>query len=253
MYCPKCGTAITEKLNYCRGCGFRLISVSQLLENDGQPVADTTAKSTDPLQLSRKELNVGAGLMYLGTLLALFVGVYFGGAHSKDGLDAMFALPSALIWYFITNAVLFASLLLGLRFSSRQKDRSLGATLMFIFSVLSSLLIAIPDLGIDISTVEQYGKAELVALTVSFTTILFLGQPLMQRLLRGLFNLFAAETPTPKATEMLTEARTAPLPPAQSQPADAFVPPDHDPYDVAPFVTEEPTRRLERNPQSLSQ
>lgn len=252
MFCPKCGAAIVEKLNYCRSCGFRLVAVAQLLESDGQPVEDSHAKPIDPLQLNRKDLNLGAGLMYLGTLLALFVGVYFGGAHTPGGLDAMFALPSAIIWYFLTNAAVFGALFLGLRFSSRQKDMSLGATLMFILSVLSGFAVAVPALGIEVDTVEMYGKAELITLTLSFVTVLFFGQPLMQRLLRGLFNLFAAETPTRKTSATMADTRPSALPPAQSEPVENFVRREAEPYEASSSVVEEPTRRLEQKTNPLS-
>lgn len=252
MFCPKCGTAISEKLNYCRSCGFRLVTITQLVENDGQPVEDPNAKPLDPLQLNRKDLNLGAGLMYLGTLLALFVGVFFGGAHSQDALDAMFALPSAIIWYFLTNAAVFGALFLGLRFSSRQKDMSLGATLMFMLSVLSSFVVAVPALGIEVDTVEMYGKAELVALTLSFVTVLFFGQPLLQRLLRGLFNLFAAETTTREASRTIVGTKKTALPPVQSESVETFVHRDAEPLEVASSVIEEPTRRLEPETKPLS-
>ncbi|HEX4946886.1 MAG TPA: zinc ribbon domain-containing protein [Blastocatellia bacterium] len=252
MFCPKCGTAISEKLNYCRSCGFRLSTITQLVENDGQPVEDPNAKPLDSLQLNRKDLNLGAGLMYFGTLLALFVGVFFGGAHSQDGLDAMFALPLAIIWYLLTNAAVFGALLLGLRFSSRQKDMSLGATLMFILSLLSSFVVAVPALGIEVDTVEMYGKAELVALTLSFVTALFFGQPLLQRLLRGLFNLFAAEATTRETSRTMVGTEKTALPPAQSEPVETFVKREAEPYKIVSSVTEEPTRRLEHEKKPLS-
>lgn len=248
MFCPKCGQQNSDAVRFCTRCGFRLVTVKQLLSEDGLPEKDHVEASANPLQLGRKNLNLGALLMYVGSLFALFVGVFYGGAHKGDSLDAFFALPSAIMWGFLTNAVVFAGLLVGIRFSKRQKDLGLGATLMFLLSLLANFAIPALELG-GVNSVESFGKAGLVALTASFVTVLFLGRPLMQWMLRGLFNLFAEEgsIQMPVATLANGQQGNAALPPMQSvvaAPAPAIgvttrqmVPTES--------VTEEATRMLE--------
>ena len=214
MFCPKCGQQNTETVRFCTRCGFRLVGVKQLLTTDGLASDEALPAAVEALQPRRKDLNLGALLMYLGALLALFVGVFYGGGDASDGIGAMFALPAAIMWTFMVNAAAFVLVLLGARFSKRQKDLSLGAMLMFVFSALANFAIPAFELG-GVETVAQYGKVELLALTVGLVTLLWVGQPLMQRLLRGLFNLFAEET-LPANSLVPPVAAPAALPPVQS-------------------------------------
>lgn len=214
MYCPKCGQQNAETVRFCTRCGFRLSAVNQLLVTNGLPADEALPAAVEAVQPRRKDLNLGALLMYLGSLLALFVGVFYGGGDASDGIGAMFALPAAIMWTFVVNAAAFVLVLLGARFSKRQKDLSLGAMLMFVFSALANFAIPAIELG-GVETVAQYGKAELLALTVGLVALLWVGQPLMQRLLRGLFNLFAEET-LPAQSLVPPVAAPAALPPVQS-------------------------------------
>jgi hypothetical protein len=96
------------------------------------------------------------------------------------------------LWSLLTNAVLFFVLLLCLRFSKRQKDLSLGALLMFLFSVLTNFAVPVLELN-NADTVQAFGKVSLGVLTAALALILVAGQPLMQLILRSLFNLFTEE------------------------------------------------------------
>ena len=217
MFCPKCGQQNTETVRFCTRCGFRLVAVKQLLADDGvlSPV------EPEVLHPRRKDLNLGALLMYFGSLLALFVGVFYGGGQEKGGMDALFALPAAVMWTSVVNAVMFVALLLGGRFSKRQKDLSLGAMLMFVFSMLATFTVPAFELG-GVDNVLKYGKAELLILTAGLAALFWIGQPLMQLLLRGLFNLFSADTAPAKPAFAPAPAQ-ATLPPVQSVPIDSSV------------------------------
>jgi len=238
MFCPKCGQQVFNQVRFCTGCGFRLTTVRQLL-GDGDESDE--AKSLDhPLRLRRKDLNLGAAAMYLGTLLALFVAVFYGGAHQQGSLEGLFAMSSAVIWDFLTNAAVLALLLVGFRFSTRQRDLSLGATLLFICSILTGF--AVPALNIvDLDSVAAFGTMKLVVVTTIFVLIQFLGQPLMQRLLRSIFNLFTEGSQPSKSIATLEKRSTpeASLPPAQSVP-------------VMPFITQGATTQEMKPPLSVS-
>ncbi len=247
MYCPKCGQQNTETVRYCTRCGFRLIAVKQLLTTDGLPGDEAQPAAVEALQPRRKDLNLGALLMYLGSLLALFVGIFYGAGQEKGGMDALFALPSAMIWSFMVNAVVFVVLLLGARFSKRQKDLSLGAMLMFVLSMLANFAVPAFELG-GVETVAQYGKAELLILTAGLAAFFWLGQPLLQRLLRGLFNLFAEEA-LPAKSVVAPVIAPAALPPAQSPVVELGVKAgvttsEMTPRAVSHSVTEESTQLL---------
>lgn len=253
MFCPKCGQQNTETVRFCTRCGFRLSAVKQLLTTDGLPGDEAQPAALEALQPRRKDLNLGALLMYLGSLFSLFVGVFYGGGHEPGGLDALFALPAAIMWTFMVNAAAFVLVLLGARFSKRQKDLSLGAMLMFVFSMLANFAIPAFELG-GVETVVQYGKAELLTLTVGLAALLWIGQPLMQRLLHGLFNLFAEESLPPKSSAKHVDAPVA-LPSAQSALAAPVVETDVKtgvttskmvPHAVGHSVTEASTQLLEK-------
>lgn len=249
MYCPKCGQQNTETVRFCTRCGFRLIAVKTLLTTDGLPADEASPTALEALQPRRKDLNLGALLMYLGSLFALFVGIFYGAGQEKGGIDALFALPAAIMWAFMVNAAAFVIVLLGARFSKRQKDLSLGAMLMFVFGTLANFAIPAFELG-GVETVVQYGKAELLVLTVGLAALLWIGQPLMQRLLHGLFNLFAEESLPPKA--LANQGRTeVALPPAQNSAVEVGIKAgattsEMVPRTVAHSVTEASTHLLEK-------
>ena len=213
MYCPKCGQQqISPTVRYCTRCGFALSGVSQLLALEGKPEASDGQGLGQLLSVRKKDLNVGATLMYLGTLFSLFVSVFYGGAHQGDSVGAMFAGFSALLWGLSTEAVVFAALLIGFRFSSRQRDLSVGATLMFLLGIMA--IVPVPAVLDQFENVASTGWTQLAASTVFFGVLLLFSQQIMQSLLRGIFNFFADEPSTTQPTLSPTTANA--LPPAHS-------------------------------------
>ena len=248
MYCPKCGQQASDKVSFCTGCGFRLITVKQLVTDDGLPESGQEKPSENPLLLRRKDLNLGALLMYAGALLSLFVAIFYGGARDGSIAD-VFSGISAVIWGFFANAVVFALLLFGFRFSSRQKDMSFGATLMFICSILANFFVPTllwNDSGMDFLFVTGY--MELLIVTVAFILILLLGQPLMQRLMQKLSDIFAEDRQSAESTARLKN-RTVDeirLPAGEPNVGVSNVKPDVNtaPMRQPSLVTEEETRLL---------
>jgi hypothetical protein len=247
MFCPKCGQQVPDQVRFCTRCGFRLTTVRQLLGSDEE--ADGANSPEHPLRPRRKDLRLGAAAMYLGALLALFVAVFYGGAHQQGSIEGLFAVASAVIWDFLTNAAALAALLIGFRFSARQRDLSLGATLLFLGSVLTNFVVPMLNV-VDINSVEAFGKIKLAAVTTIFILIQLFGQPMMHRLLQGLFNLFAEEgrPAKPIAIPGKGGALEAARPPAQGTPATPFVDQGAITEEMrpSPRVTEDPTRLLEK-------
>jgi hypothetical protein len=251
MFCPKCGQQVSDQVRFCTGCGLRLTAVKQLLSQDDE--ADGTSSPDHPLHLRRKDLNLGAAAMYLGSLFALFVAVFYGGAHQQGSIEGLFAISSAVVWDFLTNAAVLAALLVGFRFSTRQRDLSLGATLLFIGGVLTSF--AVPALNVvNLDSVEAFGTMKLIVVTMIFILIQLFGQSLMQRMLRGIFNLFAEQSQSSRSitTSEKESAAEALLPPGQSVPAKPFINQGATTKQMRrlPEVTADATQLLEKEPHS---
>jgi hypothetical protein len=191
MYCPKCGQQqALPTVRFCTRCGFPLVSVTQLLAEDDAAAAEN--RTAQKLQLRRPDLNLGAALMFLGALFSLFVSVYFGSRDEGGPFGNFFSFYASVIWGVISNAVIFAVLLLGFRFTARQRDLSMGATLMFLCSLLTSFLMPAAEI-FETTSLKTLWLAELAIETVCFVLLLFFAQGLLQRSMLLILKLFLAD------------------------------------------------------------
>jgi hypothetical protein len=114
MYCPKCGHEIQESVRFCSRCGFDLRQIKESLSSD---------PSAKLLPLRQMDINIGAALVLIGAIKALF----FGSAVGESDFGLVFLAAG------------FAVFLLISQLSSRFRGLSLGATLMFIGSLIALL------------------------------------------------------------------------------------------------------------------
>ncbi len=115
MHCPQCGQQpATDQIRYCTHCGFALGALRDFMNTGALPGS-----------VRQRDINLGAGLMMVGTIKSLL------GA-------AMFSLPIGGSSLLLTGAF-FGLLQLFFQLSPRQKGLSLGATLMFLSSVVALL------------------------------------------------------------------------------------------------------------------
>jgi hypothetical protein len=170
MYCPKCSQQIaSEELRFCSRCGFKLDIVKACLTADAAP--------SYPIPTPQSGINLGVILMFLGTLLT-------------SGVIA--AADLKLAGGFLLLAVTFLSILLSSRplllalhtlssvgepptahTSERRKEVSIGATLMFIGTLLSAFAaLLVPG--------RMGGLAFFSVLLLVFTSLLFSSRRLMR-------------------------------------------------------------------------
>lgn len=227
MFCPKCSQAQTSNLRFCSRCGFRLDDVRSLIERDDELASDErpSAESILPRQ---KDISIGAGLMFIGGIVAVLWGFIIG----RGPLDVL--LPQAFFILGFTLAfvlLLFNPLVRTLRklfsgseekpqdLSRQQTGINLGAILLFIVTLKAMLLAPLINLG-------NRGATTLLIMTVGFLMLLVL-----RRLIQAAYQLLfkatalsheaASEIDTSDLTARLRPAahdRT--LPPAQSIPLD---------------------------------
>ena len=68
MFCPKCSEAqVSENTRFCKRCGFRLEPVRDLIAVE----AITESRGERPLP-QQSHISIGAGLMFIGSVVAMF-------------------------------------------------------------------------------------------------------------------------------------------------------------------------------------
>jgi len=180
MYCPQCGgQPPTEQTRFCTHCGFALGGVKDLMNTGLLPGS--------PRQ---RDITLGAGLMLVGVIKSLFGAEFF---NLPSG-------PSSVV----LSAVFFALLQLFFQLSPRQKGLSLGATLMFISSLVTLLIGSVTG-----------GFGGLGVMAVSLLIILF-----WQRLSVEFRKLFFDKTDFQTPRVMPQAQPVAALPPEQSPAVD---------------------------------
>jgi hypothetical protein len=118
MFCPKCSQAqVSEKIRFCSRCGFRLDGIKELIASEERPAAgQTRVESLLPLQ---KDISTGAGLMFIGGVVAMLWGFVLGG-RPVDALPQAYLILGLTLSFIL---LLLRPLLQGLRkYSSPAED-----------------------------------------------------------------------------------------------------------------------------------
>lgn len=187
IHCPKCGQQqVSEEVRFCSRCGFKLGLVRALLADDGgggdtlkHEIAAQGGGGEENLP-RRKDLNVGASLMFVAAKLGVAV---FAAAQGPPGANVFLALM-VLLGSFAFILLFSHPLLQGVyklltgadardgHFSLRRRDINWGATLMFIAALpcLIAPLVVRPDIGAPLI---------LFGLPALFILILFTSRRLM--------------------------------------------------------------------------
>lgn len=178
MYCPKCGHEPKESLRFCSRCGFQLDEVKNILVSETE--AEPGAKM---LPLRQFDINLGAGLILIGALKALFLAPLFSVPSSEKMLVGLYFLAAG-----------YAIFLLVSHLSPRQRGLSLGATLMFL-----GALVAAP-------AASFFGVAGLIAVAAIIIPLILFWLPLM----RGVSRFFFEK----EAPILMAQEQPGALPPA---------------------------------------
>jgi hypothetical protein len=234
MFCPQCGAEIaSDRVRFCTHCRFPVGAVKEFIVAEVTKSQAEDEKKHYPLR--QRDITLGAGLMIIGALKALFLGL---ATHSGDKFE------TAGIFLFALG-LLFSAMLMFSQLSPRQRGLTVGATLVFITS-----LLAIP------AGFATDGAGLLFVPAMFLPIILFWGK-LMRAFMRIFFdkeflpekNVSTYQLPAPNPA-----AASAPaLPPAQNAPA---VEPTtnrmKEAETVMPFSVTENTTAMLKNKPSLN-
>ena len=254
MFCPKCSQAqVSEKVRFCSRCGFRLDTIKELIEDE-----ETTDKgqSRQGLLPQQKDISIGAGLMFIGGLVALLWGFVLGGPP-VDSLPQAFLILGSVLSFIL---LLFHPLLSGLRrsFSGTEEQQSqlgqltkqrdginLGAVLMFLGTVKAMALATFE------ADAARRGPLALAIMTGMFLLLLVI-RWLWQSVYRLFFKSASSSSTEPDDEDSRTTSdleQRAPelaLPPALSIPVENFAVPRVRTHEMAQAsVTEQTTDLLE--------
>jgi hypothetical protein len=123
MFCPQCGNEIaSDRVRFCTHCRFPVNSMKEFIVAEAAKIEAEEGKMF--YLLRQRDITLGAGLMLIGALKALFLGV--AGGKGDAAIIYLFAL-----------GVMFSAFLLFAQLLPRQRGLTIGATLMFIASLLA--------------------------------------------------------------------------------------------------------------------
>jgi hypothetical protein len=128
MFCPQCSNEIlSERARFCTRCSFPLAMVKELVETEAAKSMTGEEKKNNPLRQS--DISLGAGLMTIGLIKALLIMSGFGwGGRANELLMLTIAL-----------GLFFSAALMLSQLSPRQRGLTLGATVIFLGSLIGLL------------------------------------------------------------------------------------------------------------------
>lgn len=100
MYCPKCSQEqISDNIRFCSRCGFQLNVVQALLIDDEISVTQNSAAGAAANSLRKRDLTIGALLMFFFALIVAIITVDMPASHSARivGLIVAWLALSVLI------------------------------------------------------------------------------------------------------------------------------------------------------------
>jgi hypothetical protein len=126
MFCPQCGAEIaSDRIRFCTHCRFPVGSMKEFIATEASKNEAEEEKKFYPLR--QRDITLGAALMFLGPIIALLL-----TSASRQPLAGVgFAI------YIFSLSLLFSAFLLFSQLSPRQRGLTIGATLIFLGSVLS--------------------------------------------------------------------------------------------------------------------
>jgi hypothetical protein len=127
MFCPRCSNEIlSERARFCTRCSFPLATVQELVETETAKSKAEEEKKNYPLR--QPDISLGAGLMTIGLIKAILIMSGFGWGGRGELLILTLAL-----------GMFFGAALMLLQLSPRQRGLTLGATMIFLGSLIGVL------------------------------------------------------------------------------------------------------------------
>lgn len=256
MFCPKCSQLqASDRLRFCSRCGFRLDEVKALIEHEEALTSDQQSRAESVLP-RQKDISIGAGLMFIGGIVAVLWGFIIG----TGPLDILLPQAFFILGFTLAFVLLFFHPLvrtLHKLFSEseenphdlarQQNGINLGAILMFIGTLKAMLLAPLMNPG-------NKGATTLILMASGFLLLLILRwliQAVYQLFFKGTARSQAAAS-TNDTSDLTAQLRPAPqrgnLPPARGLPVNDLAASEARNAEVAqpPSVTEYTTELLEK-------
>jgi hypothetical protein len=165
MFCPQCGNEIlSERVRFCTRCSFPLTTVKELVVNEATKTKPEEEKKNFPLR--QQDISIGAGLMSIGLVKAMVMLSAFVGS-GKD--HELFILT-------LTLGLFFGAILMFSQLSPRQRGLTLGATMIFLGSLIcvaAGLIGGGPPALLTIVGISLLISLFWVRLTGAFTRLFF--------------------------------------------------------------------------------
>jgi hypothetical protein len=125
MFCPQCGNeTLSDRARFCTRCSFPLTGVKDLVETEAVKSKAEGEKKYYPLR--QQDISLGAGLMIIGLIKAIALLIGIGGGDRAHELLVL----TLMLGLFFSAALMLSQL------SPRQRGLTLGATMIFIGSLI---------------------------------------------------------------------------------------------------------------------
>jgi len=125
MFCPQCGAEIaSDRVRFCTHCRFPVGSMKEFIVTEAAKIEAEEGKKIYPLR--QRDITLGGGLMLLGAIKAFLITMSITSIRGEGFGIYLFLL-----------GLLFGAFLLFSQLSPRQRGLTIGATLMFIGSLLA--------------------------------------------------------------------------------------------------------------------
>lgn len=129
MYCPKCGyQQPSDAFRFCSRCGLQLGSVKELIAPGDATSTGEPRPQSGLSPLRQIDINIGAGVMLFGAIKSALIASLSRGPGDESIILGLLAFSAG-----------FAVLLLIFQLSPRQRGLTLGATLMFVGSLVAAV------------------------------------------------------------------------------------------------------------------
>jgi hypothetical protein len=126
MFCPQCGAEIaSDRTRFCTHCRFPVGSMKEFIVTEAAKIEAEEGKKIYPPR--QRDITLGAGLMLVGVIKTFLIMTSLGGSNRGEKFSV----------YLFLLCLLFSAFLLFSQLSPKQRGLTIGATLMFIGSVLS--------------------------------------------------------------------------------------------------------------------
>jgi hypothetical protein len=124
MFCPQCAAEIaSDRIRFCTHCRFPVGAMKEFIVTETAESDTKEEKRFYPLR--QWDINLGAGLMLIGALKAILASMAFHGSKYSEISGFLFVLG-----LFFSAMILFSQL------SPRQRGLTLGATIIFLGSLV---------------------------------------------------------------------------------------------------------------------